>query len=263
MESDKCSFTVSGAEKNAGKYTATVTELDNANYKLPESGLKQDFEITKAPLTITAKNKAITYGDEPANDGIEYAGFIGKEDASVLRGTLAFEYNYEKGNKTGEYSITPSGLTADNYEITFVDGKLTVALKKTVLAAVQIFEDENGKRAIINDAGEVTLNIPEAITVDAIEYNRTLEPLTPASAVLPFTLPKGTTVNAEFYTLGEVKQVGRSWKAVMEYIGDGKLPKANTPYAVILNEGAEKLEFDMHGGKATVQTGEIKKMPTK
>ncbi len=173
VDGDECLITVSGA-KDVGSHTATATKLSNANYKLPTTGLEQNFEITKATLTITAKNKTIAYGDEPANDGVEYAGFAGEENASVLGGTLTYGYNYEKGNKTGEYTITPSGLTADNYEINFVSGTLTVETKKTTFAAIQVFEDENGKRAEI--AGEYdgpdAVNITEDIQNVAVTFNR-------------------------------------------------------------------------------------------
>ena len=60
-----------------------------------------------------------------------------------------------------------------------------------------------------------------------------------------------------FYYLKEVVQEGCSWNATMKYIGEGNLPQANTPYALILNEGESKLKFDMHGKQATVQTDVI------
>ena len=177
VNGDECTITVSGA-KDVGSHTATATELSNDNYKLPTTGLEQNFEITKATLTITAKNKTIAYGDEPANDGVEYSSFLGSDDASVLGGTLTYGYNYEKGNKTGEYVITPSGLTADNYEINFVSGTLTVETKKTTFAAIQIFEDENGKRAEI--AGEYdgpdAVNITEDIKNVAVTFDRKFTP---------------------------------------------------------------------------------------
>ena len=127
--SDECIFTVMGAATNAGKYTAKVTDLSNENYKLPETGIEQAFEIKKAPLKITALNDTIVYGDEPASAGIAYDGFVGKETSNVLNGELAFEINYKQYGDVGEFAITPSGLTADNYEIEFVAGKLTVEPK--------------------------------------------------------------------------------------------------------------------------------------
>ncbi|SUQ26083.1 MBG-2 domain-containing protein, partial [Fibrobacter succinogenes] len=71
-------------------------------------------------------DKSIVYGNEPANDGVEYSGFIGEENASVLGGKLSYSYSYKKLDKVGKYTITPSGLTASNYEISFAAGTLTV-----------------------------------------------------------------------------------------------------------------------------------------
>ena len=84
-------------------------------------------KITKAALTVTANAKTITYGDEPTNDGVEYSGFVNSETSEVLGGELSYAYDYEQYDDVGSsYTITPSGLTADNYEITFATGTLTV-----------------------------------------------------------------------------------------------------------------------------------------
>ena len=132
--SDECIFTVTGAATNVGKYTAKVTDLSNENYTLPATGLEQAFEITKATLKITALNDTIVYGDEPASAGIAYDGFVGKESSNVLNGELASEINYKQYGDVGEFAITPRGLTADNYEIEFVAGKLTVEPKEVSVA---------------------------------------------------------------------------------------------------------------------------------
>ena len=129
LNNDQCDFTVAGAATDAGKYTATVTGLNNKNYKLPATGLEQSFEIAKIPLTVTAKNNTIVYGDEPSNAGVEYNGFVGKDDEKSLDGELVYSYGYTQYGDVGEYSITPGGMTADNYEIEFVAGKLGVESK--------------------------------------------------------------------------------------------------------------------------------------
>ena len=126
-------------------------------------------------------------------------------------------------------------------------------------------EDADGKMHAEIDAESdvaVVLSAAKAMEVDAIDFNRELTPNVPATVVLPFTLPEGTTVNADFYQLTAVQQVGYSWKATMSYIGDGKLPEANTPYVVILHEGYTKLEFNLNGQKAVVQSGAIKNVVT-
>ena len=134
VNSDKCGLTVAGAATNAGKYTATVTGLNNKNYKLPATGLEQSFEIAKIPLTVTAKNATIVYGDEPSNAGVEYSGFVVTDNEKSLNGSLVYNYDYKQYGDVGEYTITPSGLTADNYEIEFVAGKLSVEPKEVSVA---------------------------------------------------------------------------------------------------------------------------------
>ena len=86
--------------------------------------------INKAPLTITAKPKTITYGDAPANDGVSYSGFVSGETSAILSGSLEYTYSYSQFGDAGSYAITPSGLTSDNYAISFVAGTLTVEKKE-------------------------------------------------------------------------------------------------------------------------------------
>ena len=245
VNGDECTITVSGA-KDVGSHTATATKLSNTNYKLPATGLEQNFEITKAPLTITARNKTIAYGDEPANDGVEYSGFVGEEGVSVLGGVLTYGYNYKKGNKTGEYTITPGGLTADNYEINFVSGTLIVETKKTTFAAIQVFEDENGKRAEINGEykGEGAVNIPEDIENVSVEFNRTFTVDKYSTIVLPFEIAAGSVEGAVFYKIDDidVKIVGNDtiWGPVhITEVTDNI--EANMPY--LLQPTATKLTF--------------------
>lgn len=109
---------------NAGNATATVSFI--GKYDAGASTLSKEFVIDKAPLTVTAKPKTITYGDAPANDGVEYDGFVNSENKSVLTGTVAYAYNYNQYGNVGSYTITPSGLTSSNYNITFTAGTLTV-----------------------------------------------------------------------------------------------------------------------------------------
>ena len=169
---------------NAG--TATVTIAGMGNYV---GIIEKKFEITKAPLTITAKNWTITYGDDPENDGVEYSGFVNGETESVLGGELSYAYDYAKLDNVGTYAITPSGLTASNYDITFVSGTLTVEPKKTNFAAVQILEDKNGARAVIDGeytADEVAVEIPENIEVASVEFTRSFTPEVFATVTFPF-----------------------------------------------------------------------------
>lgn len=126
-------------------------------------------------------------------------------------------------------------------------------LKQTILPAVVISDTKYWVEARIdgNYTGNETVDIPDPISVDEINYNRVFSPGVPSTITLPFTLPEGTTINADFYTLSSVLPDGRKWKATMTYIGDGNLPQPNTPYAIIPEN--DYLEFSF-GGTATLQT---------
>lgn len=117
----------------AGTYNAVVTFVHNY------AGEREvEFTIKKAPLTITADNFTVTYGEDAPQYTVTYKTFQGGEDSDVLDGTLEFDCLYEAGKPVGTYSITPKGFESDNYEITNVDGTLTVvkADAKVVTAPV-------------------------------------------------------------------------------------------------------------------------------
>ncbi len=118
------------APVNAGTYWVEGSFGETTNYSAVTSKAVK-FQITKAPLTITAKPHTITYGDAVANSGVEYAGLVNSEDGATVVSGLIYDYNYERYGNVGDYTITPKGATAANYEITYQPGKLTVN-KKTV-----------------------------------------------------------------------------------------------------------------------------------
>ena len=117
------------APVNAGTYWVEGSFAETTNYSAVTSEAVK-FQITKAPLTIKANAKTITYGEAATNDGVTYEGLAGSDTSSVVTG-LTYEYNYERYGNVGDYTITPKGATADNYDITYLSGKLTVN-KKTV-----------------------------------------------------------------------------------------------------------------------------------
>lgn len=115
---------------NAG--TATVNIEDIVGDDLIVYG-STTFTINKKDLIVTAKPKSITYGEEPTNDGVTYNSFAPGEDENVLEGTLAYAYDYTQYGDVGDYTITPSGLTGTNYNISFVAGTLIVRQKEVGL----------------------------------------------------------------------------------------------------------------------------------
>lgn len=126
---------------HAGEYLVTVSFNAGANYE-PAADKTVTLSVAKAQLTVTANPFEIEYGDEPSANGVSYSGFAAGDSeskAGVLNGAVSYEFGYVKGGDAGVYKITPKGLTADDYEITFVQGNLTV--KKRVVSVIW-FNDE-------------------------------------------------------------------------------------------------------------------------
>ena len=117
---------------NAGAYTVTVSFAGDENHEAI-ADMTATLTVRKAALTVTANDNSIVYGDAPKAAGVTYEGLAasdtdesGAPKASVFSSGITYEYNYLKGGKVGEYNITPKGLTAENYVITYVSGTLTV-----------------------------------------------------------------------------------------------------------------------------------------
>lgn len=106
---------------NAG--TATVTITGKGNY----TGTKTaNFTINKAALTITANDYSINQRDEFPTFEATYSGFVNGETESVMTTLPSFTCSAADTETPGSYTITPSGATAQNYDISYVLGTLTI-----------------------------------------------------------------------------------------------------------------------------------------
>ncbi|WP_321348703.1 MBG domain-containing protein [Halopseudomonas oceani] len=112
--------TSGGKGTNAGTYTLTASGSDG-NYEL--TFVDGALTINKAQATVTANSGTTTYnGTEQSVDGFTADGLVNGEDASVLSGVTT---SGGKGTNAGSYTLTASGSDG-NYELSFVDGKLTI-----------------------------------------------------------------------------------------------------------------------------------------
>jgi hypothetical protein len=132
---------------NAGDYPNDSWSFAGTNNYLPASGTVHD-SIIQAPVTLTAVNQTVTYGNAPATtapDAGSVSGIISPDAVPPLvisiSGPLSGSGNYTFGSHT----ITPSapGLSS-NYKVTTVTpGVLTVnqkVLPVTVVGADKIYD---------------------------------------------------------------------------------------------------------------------------
>ncbi|MDR3568130.1 MAG: YDG domain-containing protein, partial [Syntrophobacteraceae bacterium] len=111
----------------ASDFTATGGALAN-DYALPTSAGGAGT-ITPATLTITANNAGKTFNLLPyyGGNGVAFSGFVNNENSSVLSGSLGYGGDSQGAVYPGAYTIAPSGLTSENYAITYEDGALTIS----------------------------------------------------------------------------------------------------------------------------------------
>ena len=110
---------------NAG--TTTITAIAPGNGLFYQT-LRKEFTLTvrKAPLTITANNCAKKKGEENPVFTVSYQGFKNADNASVLTSQPVITTTATKNSPVGTYPITVSGASANNYDISYVTGTLTI-----------------------------------------------------------------------------------------------------------------------------------------
>ena len=117
-------YTVSYSDNtNAGTATVSVTGKGNYNGSFGSA----TFTIDKAPLTITAQSYTIKQGEALPTFTATYSGFQNGETSTVLTKQPTISCSANADSELGDYDITVSGAQADNYDISYVNGKLTIA----------------------------------------------------------------------------------------------------------------------------------------
>lgn len=126
-----CTLTSSPVYTNADTYTIYFKVVDNDT--LAEEKGSVTLTINKKAVEVKVKDVKITYGETPK---FEYT-VSELVDGETLSGEAVYS---GEGTDAGDYEISVSGLTAsDNYNVSFVPGKLTIN-KKTAEVAWTIAE---------------------------------------------------------------------------------------------------------------------------
>jgi GH43 family beta-xylosidase len=119
-----------------GEYDIVVSKGSITNYNVTLVNGK--LTITKAPLTITAKNYTIKQGDALPTFEAEYSGFKNNETSSVLTTQPTITTTATSASAPGTYEITISGASATNYDITYVKGTLIIQENPTSIENVTV-----------------------------------------------------------------------------------------------------------------------------
>ncbi|MCM5556028.1 MBG domain-containing protein, partial [Pleomorphomonas sp. NRK KF1] len=77
-------------------------------------------------------------------NGVTYAGLVNGETASVLGGSLTYGGTSQGAVNAGSYTLTASGLTSGNYDISYVAGALTVNKASLTVTATNAAKTYDG-----------------------------------------------------------------------------------------------------------------------
>ena len=95
------------------------------NYTISYHNAPMGLTVSKAALTIKADDKTIVLHAALPTFTVTPTGLVNGETLAVLGGSLTFTPTTTPAN-AGAYDIVPSGLTSNNYNISFQKGTLTV-----------------------------------------------------------------------------------------------------------------------------------------
>ena len=130
------------ANSPVGSYTIEVKQGSIKNYNVHfESG---SLVITKAPLSISAGNYTKKQGDAMPVFKASYAGFKNGEDESVLTKQPVFSCEANEASAPAEYAVTISGADAENYDISYEQGRLTVVEADAVVVRAKSYSRQYG-----------------------------------------------------------------------------------------------------------------------
>ena len=130
------------ANSPVGSYTIEVKQGSIKNYNVHfESG---SLVITKAPLSISAGNYTKKQGDAMPVFKASYAGFKNGENESVLTKQPVFSCEANEASAPAEYAVTISGAEAENYAISYEQGRLTVVEADAVVVRAKSYSRQYG-----------------------------------------------------------------------------------------------------------------------
>ena len=169
---------------DADSYTFTAS-TESGNYALSKDLAAKTYTIAQAELTIKAVDVPdVVYGTDAEEvkakftvtyDGLVEADRNGSDGNytpkdGVLSGTLDYDCSYTAASEVDTYDITPRGVSAKNYKITFEKATLTVkATELTVSVNKSVSRTYDGEEHSLQEGG--SNSIYGSIVKSAVSVN--------------------------------------------------------------------------------------------
>lgn len=170
---------------SVGTYVIKVEKGSVTNGKV--AFVDGTLTITKAPLTIKAGTYTKMQGEDNPYFTLTYEGFKNNETEAVLTKQPTVTCAATKDSPTGDYEVIVSSAEAENYEMTYVAGTLTIlavddegfffedGIRYDKLGnynvEITLVTDESKYGSTVFTEGDFV--IPEKVTHDGVEYTVT------------------------------------------------------------------------------------------
>jgi uncharacterized repeat protein (TIGR03803 family) len=193
IDTQPSSSTTAGTTSNVGTYPITLTGGIDNNYTL--TLVNSTLTINKAPLTATADAKTKLYGDANPTFSITYSGFKGTDDATVIDVQPSSSTTATSSSNVGNYPITLTGGTDNNYGLTLVNNTISVTK-----ATLTVTADPKARAyASLNPQLTFTysgfIGTEDATVLDAEPSISTIATITSNVGSYPITLTGGSDNN--------------------------------------------------------------------
>ena len=158
---------------SVGEYEITPNGAEAKNYAI--SYTSGTLTVNKAPLTVQAEAAERVYGEENPKFTFTYSGFKNEETEEVFTNRPSATTEAGLTSAVGTYDIVPSGAEAQNYDITYKNGTLSVTKAPLAVGVVdnkREYGEENPAIALTysgfkNSDNENCIAEKPAVTVNA------------------------------------------------------------------------------------------------
>lgn len=226
--------TTAKKESGAGTYEVSVT-CEPKNYAIT-TNTPGKLIVKKAPLTIKANNAIMDYCSTLPTYSYTYSGFVNGDDESALSTMPSIVTEATAKSNAGTYTIMPDGAVANNYDMRFEAGTLTIkqrTLIVTAQSASRLYGEENPEFTVsysgfVNNETKAVLDVEPTVSTTATIQSK--------AGTYDIRVSGGRAINyALSYQNGQLSITPRPLKA---FVGNYERPYGeNNPSFVIEYEG--------------------------
>jgi hypothetical protein len=146
---------------STGNYNITLSGGSATNYTI--TLVNGSLTVNKAMLTAVANNKTRKVGDANPVFTITYTGFKNGEIVAVLDTKPVASCTANASSVAGDYTISVSGGSDNNYNLTYVSGKLTITpatgISDATIAGYIVYPNPATNYLVIKSPYASTINV--------------------------------------------------------------------------------------------------------